>query len=68
MQADAERIVIPTCIIYGELDAATPVRYAQLFHSLIANSQLHVIQGADHFVHQQYADQVYDYIRGFDKL
>lgn len=68
VQADAERIVIPTCIIYGELDAATPVRYAQLFHSLIANSQLHVIQGADHFVHQQYADQVYDYIRGFDKL
>lgn len=67
VQADAERITVPTCIIYGELDTATPVRFAQLFHSLIANSQLHVIQGADHFVHQQYAEQVYEYIRRFDK-
>lgn len=67
IQADAERITIPTCIIYGELDTATPVRYAQLFHSLIIDSQLHIIQNADHFVHQQYAEDVYNYIRKFDK-
>lgn len=67
IQADAEHIAIPTCIIYGELDTATPVRYAQLLHSLITDSQVHVIQNADHFVHQQYADQVYQYIRNFDK-
>jgi len=67
VQADAERISIPTCIIYGELDTATPVSYAQLFHSLISGSQLHVIQNADHFLHQQYAQQVYEYIRKFDK-
>ncbi len=67
IQHDAERITIPTCIIYGELDTATPVRYAQLLNSLIAGSQLHVIQNADHFVHQQYALEVFNYIRRFDK-
>jgi len=67
VRADAENISIPTCLIYGELDTATPLRYAQLFHSLIKNSQLHVIQNADHFLHQQYAEQVYDFIIRFDK-
>ena len=67
VQADAEQITIPTCIIYGELDTATPVRYAHIFHSLIHGSSLHVIQNGTHFVHQQFSDKVYEYIRRFDK-
>ncbi|MBW7944149.1 alpha/beta hydrolase [Patescibacteria group bacterium] len=48
IKADFPRITVPTCIIWGEDDTATPVSHAQLFSAGIANSQLHFVQGARH--------------------
>lgn len=67
LQAEAEKISIQTCLIYGELDTATPPSFGQIYQHAIIGSQLHVIQNADHFLHQNHTDEVYDYIRKFDK-
>jgi pimeloyl-ACP methyl ester carboxylesterase len=67
IQAAAEKITVQTCLIYGELDTATPPSYGQILQHSIAGSQLHVIQNADHFLHQNHTDEVYEYIRKFDK-
>lgn len=48
IKADFARIAIPTCIVWGDEDTATPVSHAQLFSAGIANSQLHFIAGARH--------------------
>jgi pimeloyl-ACP methyl ester carboxylesterase len=47
-----------TLLIWGEADEATPVFMGQAYNSLIANSKLVVVPGADHFVHQGKAAEV----------
>ncbi|MEM7348438.1 MAG: alpha/beta hydrolase [Chloroflexota bacterium] len=42
------QITIPTLIIVGDQDVATPVEKSERIHSQIANSQLHIIPGAGH--------------------
>lgn len=64
---DAEKVSVPTCLIYGELDTATPPMYGQTLQQIIPSSILHVVQGADHFVHQTEPNIVYERIRDFDK-
>ena len=64
---DAEKIAIPTLLVYGELDMATPTLFGQFLQQSIEGSTLTVIQNADHFVHQSYSDDVYKLIREFDK-
>lgn len=56
--ADAAHIKLPTCLIYGEDDKATPVAYGETFKAAIAGSQLHVIPYAGHFVHHEQAYKV----------
>lgn len=51
VQADATRISVPTILIYGETDTATPVTYGQLFADAIPNASLLTIPKAGHFVH-----------------
>jgi pimeloyl-ACP methyl ester carboxylesterase len=51
VRADAARLSIPTLLIYGEADQATPIRYGELFHELIEGSTLEVLPSAGHFVH-----------------
>lgn len=45
---DLKKLDKPTLIIVGEKDEATPVWMAETLHSLIPNSQLHVIKDAGH--------------------
>ncbi len=52
VQADAKLITVPTLLMYGEADKATPVLYGELFHNAISGSTLEVIAGAGHFVHR----------------
>lgn len=47
----ARNIKIPTVLIYGDEDHATPQLYGALFTEAITNSQLHVLEEAGHFVH-----------------
>lgn len=67
MQAAAEKVTIPTCILYGELDTQTPPLYGHIYHRAIQDSKLHIIQNADHFLHQTYTNAVFNYICKFDK-
>jgi len=52
VQNDAKNITVPTVLIYGSNDRATPAEtIGKRLHSLIPNSSLHVLSGAEHFVH-----------------
>ncbi len=51
VRADAAMLTLPTIIMYGDQDDATPPAYGQLFHRAIAGSQLHILPGAGHFIH-----------------
>lgn len=44
------QIKAQTLIVFGENDEETPIYMAQKLNKLIANSQLHIIEGAGHFV------------------
>ena len=38
----------PVCIIYGTADEAVPYSYIQQYDEIYANSELHLIDGANH--------------------
>jgi pimeloyl-ACP methyl ester carboxylesterase len=65
VQADAAKIVIPTLLIYGENDRATPVWYGEKFHELIDDSTLEILPAAGHFVHRDRPHEVIKAITEF---
>lgn len=65
VQNDARHIKIPTLLIYGENDTATPPLYGNIYSELIDNARLEIIPGAGHFVHQEAAAEVEEKIKGF---
>lgn len=44
----APRITVPTLIVHGDADETVPVEQSQKLHSLLPNSQLIILPGADH--------------------
>lgn len=65
VQSSAARLRLPTLILYGEDDEATPPQYGRVLHSLIDGSTFEVVGGAGHFVHLDKPDIVYDAITAF---
>ncbi len=65
VQQDAAKLKLPTLLIYGEADQATPPHYGQLYHRLIAGSKLQLIPSAEHFVHQDQPEKVAQLIMEF---
>lgn len=65
VQYDARKIKIPTMLIYGDQDKATPPVYGEIFHNLITGSTLEQIGGAGHFVHNDKPDIVLGIIEEF---
>jgi pimeloyl-ACP methyl ester carboxylesterase len=65
LSKDAEKITVPTLLVWGEDDIVTPVSEGKRLKQLIRNSELHVLVGAGHFVHQQKADEVAGLVRKF---
>jgi len=55
---DSAMINIPTLLIYGSHDKATPSKYGLKFNKQIEQSELAVIDGADHFLHQTHTQSV----------
>gem|GEM_PF-103172 len=45
------KINLPTLLIWGDEDVATPLRDADIFHKNIKGSQLFVVEGAGHYAH-----------------
>ncbi len=66
IQADAANIVIPTLLIYGEQDRATPISaVGKRLHKLIKDSKLITVPDADHFVHHASSYDIAKTIIGF---
>lgn len=51
VQADAARVSVPTLLIYGSADTATPDAFGRTFAGLIKKSRLEILPGAGHFLH-----------------
>lgn len=51
VQQEAVKIAVPTLLIYGRSDRATPPMYGELYQQLITNARLVLIDDAEHFVH-----------------
>lgn len=64
VQADAAALTMPTLLVYGQKDSATPPLYGEIFHNLINTSTLEVINGG-HFVHHDKPEQVSEIIGEF---
>lgn len=66
IQRDAVKITIPTLLIYGDQDKATPLEsVGKQLNTRIAGSYLKIIPGADHFVHQVATTEVSKDIQEF---
>jgi pimeloyl-ACP methyl ester carboxylesterase len=61
----ADKITIPTLLIYAELDTATPPSHGVALQHAIQGADLRVLQGAGHFLHQQNAEEVLAYMKEF---
>lgn len=49
LEKEAEKIDCPVLLVYGSSDSATPLYMAKRMRRLIKNSQLYIMQNADHF-------------------
>ena len=58
-------ISLPTCIIAGEDDQLTPLKYSQFLHKTIAGSQFHVIPGAGHLAMLEKPEEFNRYLLEF---
>lgn len=67
MQAQAAKLSLPTLLIFGADDDQTPPGDGQTFNRLIRDSQLEIINGAGHFVHQEQSEKVAELIEDFLK-
>jgi pimeloyl-ACP methyl ester carboxylesterase len=65
VQKDAARLRLPTLLIYGDKDRATPPLYGKLYAKAIPDSQLQIVEGAEHFVHQTQTEAVSGFIKDF---
>jgi pimeloyl-ACP methyl ester carboxylesterase len=67
IQGEANQIKLPTLLIYGAKDKATPPLYGRLFKKMIADSKQEVLKDAGHFVHLDQPQQTSRLIGDFLK-
>jgi pimeloyl-ACP methyl ester carboxylesterase len=67
LQADAAKIKVPTLLIWGEKDTATPIADGEKLANIISDGHLKVIGGASHFVHLEQPAKVASLIKDFLK-
>jgi pimeloyl-ACP methyl ester carboxylesterase len=65
VQKDAANLKLPTLIVYGAKDTATPPAYGERYHRAIAGSRFEVLEGVGHFVHHDEPAKVSALIREF---
>ena len=64
VRPNANKINVPTLLIYGSGDRETPVSDGHLLNRAIKNSRLEVVE-AGHFLHQDQPQKVARLIRNF---
>lgn len=67
VRGDVAKLKLPTLLLYGGNDEATPVWYGQTYHELIPGSKLEVLPEAGHFIHLEKPQEVITEIEGFLK-
>lgn len=67
VSADAGKIDIPVLLVYGSDDTYTPPEFGARFRGMIKGSELEIVEGASHFVHQENSAKTTALIRGFLK-
>lgn len=65
LSAAAEKITIPTLLIWGDGDTQTPISDGQKLNRLINGSRLEIITNAGHFPHQKNPEKVSSLIKNF---
>ncbi len=65
LSASAKRITTPTLLIWGANDTETPLADGEKLSQLIRESELKLISGAGHFVHQDKPQEVANLIKEF---
>jgi len=59
------RIAVPTLLVWGELDARSPLSVARQFEEAIPDAKLVLIPGAGHVSNLEAPDRFNDVVRGF---
>jgi pimeloyl-ACP methyl ester carboxylesterase len=65
VREDATSLALPTLLIYGDQDGATPLSYGQEYARLVTHSTLEVIPGGTHFLQLDYPQEVANLIKRF---
>jgi len=65
IQGAASKLKLPTLLIYGGSDKDTPPDYGRLLSEAIPDSNLVIIPGAGHFIHQEQPEKVASLIESF---
>ena len=65
LSESAQKITIPTLLIWGENDTETPLSDGKQLSQLIHHSTLEVIRGAGHFVHKEKSREVATLVQEF---
>ena len=55
IRSEAAKITVPTLLLYGSDDMATPPEFGKALQQQISDSKLEVVDGADHFLHHSHA-------------
>ncbi|MBI4653321.1 alpha/beta hydrolase [Candidatus Kuenenbacteria bacterium] len=61
----ANKIIIPTLLIWGDQDKTIPLEEGRSLSKLICNSKLEIIINTEHFVHQENPQKVAEIIQKF---
>lgn len=67
VQEDARKLKLPVCLIYGELDDATPAEFGKSLAGIIPNSTFHLLPQTGHFLHHEQVYQTADLIKEFSR-
>lgn len=65
IQADAAALRLPVLLVYGEKDVATPPSYGYALHQHIKGSTLEIVGDAEHFLHNDQPQKVFQVVNGF---
>jgi pimeloyl-ACP methyl ester carboxylesterase len=65
LRHEAEKIDIPTLLIYGQDDHMTPVKFGRIYHEAVNGSTLELVGSAGHFVQFDQPAIVNNLIRDF---
>lgn len=68
LKADAEKIKIPTLLVWGERDTETPLAEARILEKTIGGARLDIIPEAGHFVHRDMLKETAERIKAFITL